>query len=137
MSWFAAMLPRHAFSAGEMSLSITFNTNSSRSTDQREHTRRKCDTYSTACALSHPGHLHLRSVTATPFQRSFASARQHMPVRRRQIYLPVIQSSYSSYSSSYDRTCSHDRSIGFAAHAARHRSASHPWIISFGEHPRT
>jgi hypothetical protein len=55
-----------AFSAGDMSLSMMFDTNSSRSTDQREHTRRKCHTDSTSCALSHPGHSHLRSATATP-----------------------------------------------------------------------
>jgi hypothetical protein len=78
------MLPRRAFNAGDMSLSMTFDTNSSCSTDQREHTRRKCHTDSTSCALSHPGHSHLRSATATPLQRPFASARQQMPVRRRQ-----------------------------------------------------
>ncbi len=46
MSGFAAMLPRRAFSAGDMSLSMTFDTNSSRSTDRepcRTRGTRTCD----------------------------------------------------------------------------------------------
>ena len=41
-------------------------------------------TTTTSCALPHPGHSHVRPLTAMPLHRPFASARQQMPVRSRQ-----------------------------------------------------
>ena len=89
--------PNAPFMETEMSLSKTFDINSSRSADQCEHTRRKCRTDSTSCALSQPGHSHVRSLGAMPLHRPFASARQQT-VRSRQRARLTCQSGCSRYS---------------------------------------